>query len=45
MDGRTDRGKTVYPPPLSGSGVIITQIVFIFRGMLGKGKDLNKNLS
>jgi hypothetical protein len=44
MDGRTDRGKTVYPPPLS-SGVIITQIVFIFRGMLGKGKDLNKNLS
>ena len=23
-DGRTDRGKTVYPPPPSGSGDIIT---------------------
>ena len=24
MEGRTDRGKTVYPPPPSGSGGIIT---------------------
>ena len=24
-DGRTDRGKTVYPPPPSGSGGIITK--------------------
>ena len=24
LDGRTDRGKTVYPPPPSGSGGIIT---------------------
>jgi hypothetical protein len=24
LDGRTDRGKTVYPPPHSGSGGIIT---------------------
>jgi hypothetical protein len=23
-DGQTDRGKTVYPPPPSGSGGIIT---------------------
>jgi hypothetical protein len=23
MDGQTDRGKTVYPPPPSGSGGII----------------------
>jgi hypothetical protein len=22
MDGRTDRGKTVYPPPTSGNGGI-----------------------
>jgi hypothetical protein len=24
-DGQTDRGKTVYPPPPSGSGGIITK--------------------
>ena len=26
-DGRTDRGKTVYPPPPSGSGGIIKRVV------------------
>ena len=28
LDGRTDRGKTVYPPPPSGSGGIIRKIKF-----------------
>jgi hypothetical protein len=28
-DGQTDRGKTVYPPPPSGSGGIINKIAYI----------------
>ena len=27
-DGRTDRGKTVYPPPPSGSGGIIKKYIY-----------------
>ena len=29
LDGRTDRGKTVYPPPPSGSGGIIIMLALI----------------
>ena len=31
MDGRTDRGKTVYPPPPSGSGGIINPLVSLVK--------------
>jgi hypothetical protein len=37
LDGRTDRSKTVYPPPPSGSGGII-------KTMCCKGDNLYKNI-
>jgi hypothetical protein len=30
MEGQTDRGKTVYPSPLSGSGGIITFLLYSY---------------